>query len=818
MSEFRSSQETARVQALLDLEILDTAPEKDFDGIVELASMISGCPISLISLVDDSRQWFKAKVGLEASETPRGISFCTHSIEQSSPFLVPDASMDPRFSTNPLVTGDPSIRFYAGTPLITQGGHRIGTLCTIDRQPRELSSAQLDQLKLLADQAVRMMELRKANRELLKTRKLLALSNSRVLTYAEAMPQMAFIADNTGAITYFNQTFYDYMGLEPGEGQGRAWETQTMHHPDDLKRTIETWNRSVASGDPYEIEYRLRRADGEYRWHLGRARAQRDSSGRIVEWFGTNTDIHELRESQENLRKVEESLSLALTSADVGFWDWDAKTGFTTLSDSLMKSWGIDPTTFQHTLSECMERIHKDDRERVWTEIKKAAFDKKRYDVDYRVVRPDGTELFVNAKGEYFVDENDEPLRLTGVTIDMTDRKRAELEIREAREAAEQANAAKSAFLANMSHEIRTPLGAIMGFSELAQGSESMRDVDSYLSVIQRNSVQVLKIVDDILDLAKVEAGKVTIEKIEVDLVGFLADFASLMGFRARENGIGFFLHAETDLPSVLMMDPTRVRQVLTNAVGNAIKFTEKGHVTLHVCFHDEQLQFSIRDTGRGISPDQAISLFQAFVQADISTTRKFGGTGLGLVLTKRLCQAMGGDYVLRESTLGTGSHFYATLYAEPAPKAAMLAQETIVFEGVTRHTPIAKPIERPLAGVKVLVVEDSPDNQELLRIILEKQGANFSLAKDGLEGVEKALAGSYDIVLMDVQMPGIDGHEAVTRLRARRYKTPIIALTAHAMREEFDRAIRSGYTDYLTKPVNRKSLIDTIQRYVKPV
>ncbi len=377
---------------------------------------------------------------------------------------------------------------------------------------------------------------------------------------------------------------------------------------------------------------------------------------------------------------------------------------------------------------------------------------------------------------------------------------------------AERANNAKSAFLANMSHEIRTPLGAIMGFSELARQPEATRDdIASHLSVVERNSAQVLRIIDDILDLAKVEAGRVDLENIEISLMQFLADFVLLISIRARENGIDFDIHAKTSLPEYIKTDPTRLRQILTNSVGNAIKFTSDGSVVLEVSFEKEILSFKIIDTGRGISKEQATSLFQPFVQADVSTTRKFGGTGLGLVLTKRLCQLMGGNYVLESSELGVGSKFVASIHTEIPPNSKFIEQFEIVFKVKIPST--AAIVHDRLDGVRVLLVEDSPDNQALVRMILEKQGASVDIVSDGYAGVEKAFSGKYDVVLMDIQMPRMDGHEAVRILRGKRYDRPVIALTAHAMAEEVKRALESGFTSFLSKPIHREDLIAKVQQ-----
>ena len=381
-------------------------------------------------------------------------------------------------------------------------------------------------------------------------------------------------------------------------------------------------------------------------------------------------------------------------------------------------------------------------------------------------------------------------------------------EIEATRNEAEKANFAKTSFLANMSHEIRTPLGAIMGFIDLLRDDGlSESEIREYLGVIDRNSHHVLRIIDDILDLTKVEAGKMVIEKMEFSLVEFLAEFASLVGFKARENGIAFEFGADTPVPDNIISDPTRLRQILSNIVSNAIKFTEKGRVELVVSYHDKHLEFRVTDTGRGITDDQRRGLFQAFSQADSSTTRKFGGTGLGLVLTKKLSQALGGDFDLVESEIGKGSIFEASIPIELPNQAALVP--------IKKFRMIPAPDDADHANLKnfnVLVVEDSPDNQMLLRMILKKVGSKVTIANDGLEGVERARAKHYDVILMDIQMANLDGHEATRELRSKGYTGPIVALTAHAMKEERERSVKSGFSHFLTKPIDRKSLLDLLE------
>lgn len=390
-------------------------------------------------------------------------------------------------------------------------------------------------------------------------------------------------------------------------------------------------------------------------------------------------------------------------------------------------------------------------------------------------------------------------------------------EVEAARSDAEKASQAKSAFLANMSHEIRTPLGAIMGFVGLIKDSKVQQDTDvsNFLSVIERNSHHLLQIIDDILDLTKVEAGKMAIEKLEFQLVEFLADFTSLAAMKAREKGITFEFISDSPLPESIKSDPNRIRQILGNVVGNAIKFTEKGRVELRVIYTTNHLEFRVSDTGRGISPEQRTSLFQVFSQADSSTTRKFGGTGLGLVLTKKLSQALGGDFLLMQSELGKGSTFSAGFPVEVQSDVKWVPLKSLKVEPTTQA---ADPTDAQLQGLEILLVEDSPDNQFLIQKLLEKTGAKISLANNGSEGVDMALAGKFDIILMDIQMPIMDGHQAVKTLRAQGYTKPVIALTAHAMKEEAEKAAKSGFSHFLTKPIDRKAMIELLIHLHKPL
>lgn len=380
------------------------------------------------------------------------------------------------------------------------------------------------------------------------------------------------------------------------------------------------------------------------------------------------------------------------------------------------------------------------------------------------------------------------------------------------KEAAERANISKTQFLANMSHEIRTPIGAILGFTDLMKNLTNTPEENSkYMVIVERNSQQLLSLIDDILDLSKVEAGKMSIENIDFSLTEMLSDFTSIMNFKASEKGVNFGFQLETAIPESICSDPVRIRQILNNIVGNALKFTDKGSVSLAVSYINSTLKFVVKDTGLGISKEQEARLFQPFSQADTSTTRKFGGTGLGLILSRKISENLGGRLDLIESTEGVGSTFVIEFEVPVTNGTKFVSKEAFTNFGAK---PEFHQTSHVLYGLNILLVEDSPDNQMLITTYLRKEGAQVTAANNGIEGVEMALTNKYDLLLMDIQMPFLDGHEATQKLRQLNFKKPIIALTAHAMKEEQERCYASGFNEFLKKPIQRNLLIDTLSRY----
>lgn len=375
------------------------------------------------------------------------------------------------------------------------------------------------------------------------------------------------------------------------------------------------------------------------------------------------------------------------------------------------------------------------------------------------------------------------------------------------RKAAESANQTKSMFLANMSHEIRTPLGVILGMIEILKDPTlPAGERANYIQIIERTGQNLTGIINDVLDISKVEAGHLMIEKAPFDVNEFVAELRTLLEFKAERTGNKLSISAEGDVPATIVSDRLRLRQIILNLVNNALKFTEDGKVMLTYGADQGSLWFRVTDTGIGIAKERQADLFQVFSQVDSSMTRKHDGTGLGLALSRRLAESMGGGLELERSEPDKGSTFRVVLplelpsFATPHPLRAQ-QPDAITDAG--------------LKGKRILLVDDSADNQTLIRVLLSRKGAHVDGAMNGLEGVRKARANEYDLVLMDIQMPILDGYEATRRLRQDGYLKPIVALTAHSMKEDRERCLNSGCNDYITKPIETVSFYRTITHHM---
>ncbi len=785
-------------------------------------------------------------------------------------------------------------------------------------------------------------------------------SEAKYRFLADAVSSIIWAANPQGDVDYYNQRWYTYTGLTFEETKGLGWGE--VIHPDDLQLCITRTTDAYKSGEPCEVECRIRRADGTYRWHLARSLPRRDESGAIVQWVGSSTDVHDqimnaasLEESRNELEaRVEERttqlqhenqfVEAVLDNIVDGIVACDASGKLVLLNRATRElhghllmplpaeAWsekydllcadGVTPMqerelplnrafngevikglefviapqgmprrqmiasgrSFRDSngkrlgaviaMHDITERTAADARFRVLFECSSDAHllhdetgiidcntaalkmigcrDKAQllslhpaslspeFQPDGQRSMDKGVKLEATARREGHLRFDWMHQTLDGIPIptevtltlvrvngkdtilvvwhDLTERYKTVEALRLAKDSAESATRAKSEFLANMSHEIRTPMTAILGYADLLESPRrSDEERNNYIRVIRRNGEYLLQILNDILDLSKIEAGKLEVETVSCSPVNIISEVESLMRVRAIEKNITFDVEYAAHLPRRMASDPTRIRQILLNLVSNAIKFTANGQVKLRVSLEADapnaRVRFDVIDTGIGLTAEQQTRLFLPFGQADSSTTRRFGGTGLGLAICQRLALMLGGELSVT-SDFGRGSTFSFSLLTGNA----MEEDAADVEKGASDPLPV-KSIVADRVGGRILLAEDGADNRRLVMIYLEEAGFVIDAVPDGRAAVEAIVATSktakaYDLVLMDMQMPVLDGYGATRELRRLGYTTlPIIALTAHAMAGEREKCLASGCDDFVTKPLDPVELIEKLQQ-----
>ncbi|AUD02768.1 PAS domain S-box protein [Spirosoma pollinicola] len=1174
--------EQSRVKALHAYHVLDTLPEKEFDRLTELASLICEMPISLVTLVDDKRQWVKARTGLDLKATERDTSFCQYTILNDSLLEVEDATQDPRFKDNPLVTSDPHIRYYAGYPLTDPEGHSIGAFCVLDFSPRKLTKAQQKALKLLSESAIELIIEHREKQELTYIKSLFSLSNDLICvvghdgylkkinpafqqvlgwdeSYLLTTPIQKLVHPEDQAATKqiiakltsadqravnFVQRFQCKDGMfrdlqwvttpEPATGnffaigrditeekqkelrlfhsenkfrsffensqglmcihdlEGRFLTVNTAgahalgYHPDELigqrladivpvnqqegldayletirktgkatglmqtlhkngsllmwlfnniletesdghsyvignaidisrrhqlevelkqttqmlKQTNEvarigTWevdvihniiiwsavtraihevgedfiptfesalsflagkdlelitdamNRSIAEGVSYDLELQIITATGRNVWVRALGTPEFEN-GKCKRLFGTFQDIDEKKKAEQALLNEKLRLSAFVEHAPAAVAMFDRDINYIAVSNRWMEDYHLTESVIGLSHYAVFPNQSAE-----WKAIHARGVagivSKKEGDV----WRPEGWDHDQHAKWEvrpwYQFDGTVGGIML--FTQDITEAYLQREELTKAKLLAEQASQAKSEFLANMSHEIRTPLNGVIGFTDLVLKTSLNATQHQYLSIVNQSANALLSIINDILDFSKIEAGKLELAIEKADLYEIGSQAADITTYQVQGNEIEMLLNISSDLPRFVYVDSVRLKQILVNLLGNALKFTKKGEIELKISAlsnpEQEQvtIRFEVRDTGIGIKEDMQAKIFDAFSQEDPSTTKKYGGTGLGLTISNKLLGLMGSHLQLT-SKLGEGSCFFfeLTLKAEPGEpiewrdldqirrvlivddnehnrlilRQLFLLKQIVVDEAsngfealqfiaqgnlydvilMDYHMPymdgletiqkirtnfshpfdkqaiillhsssdderivkasqvldinhrLMKPVKldalyhalsrldqqddsasqrfiEPEVSVenrilKVLIVEDNQVNQLLAETIVSRiaQNAQIILANNGLEAVQAYEREQPDLILMDIQMPEMNGYESTQRIREMEQNGPkhatILALTAGNVKGERERCLAAGMDDYITKPITEETIIPFFTKWQK--
>jgi len=817
--------EIKRLASLASYGLSNASPDPGLDRITRTARYVFDVPICLITLVDAERQIIKCQIGLEMKETPRDRAFCAHAILRDEVLVVPDATLEPRFADNPLVTGPPFIRFYAGAPLKTSSGFRLGSLCVIDTAPRSQPAVeQLSVLEDLAAQVIELLEARKGQRDiqalsadLLGAKGALLADHKRWKT----MEQTAALALDSGQMGLWewhedekrgqwSERMFAVLGF-PVEDEGPSMEAWIARvHPADRVSLVAALEQSRRSAAPFKLKYRIQHPQTGERSITTLGANYLDENGAVlgalgISWDSTDADL------QERLLAESEALFRGLSSAcPVGIVRTDLAANALYVNARVAEIWEMPVAAFSGT--NWSERVHPDDVPLLMEAFQNEILQGRPCPMEYRLLLPDGSIRWVLGQAAVLRDRAGKLVGTVGTVDDITDRKKTLAALQEAKEAAEIANDAKDLFLANVSHELRTPLNGVLGMAELLLETELEEEQRHMAQIVRDSGESLLTVVSDILDLARVQSSQLAIHRAPFDWNGMLAQVIALLKPEAAKKGLSLSLDQPEKIALPLMGDARRIKQILAIYLSNALKFTDAGSVTIKV---DSQaaaqdavaLLVTVRDTGPGIALEDQANLFRPFSQVDPSTTRRHGGIGLGLAIACRLAELMDGTVGV-VSSAGQGTAFWLRLTLSVSNEPVAGSQES--------SEPAARP-SRP--GGRILVVEDELESQQVALEMLWRLGYQPDLVSDGRAALEMIRQGAYKLVFMDCQMPNLDGYHAAQEIRKwehseNRPGVPIVALTARAMTGDRERCLQAGMNDYLAKPFGLADLRSALDRW----
>ena len=1030
--------ENKRLQALNSYDVLDTLPEKEYDAITRLASYICQAPIALITLLDDDKQWFKSKIGLDISETPRNQAFCNYTIQGDQIFEVPDALLNENLKSNPFVDTTDGIRFYAGAPLIDPDGYRLGALCVIDLMPRKLTNEQRDALRTLADEVMSHLILRKQKKELEKSLDI----HKEFSNLFNSSSEIHFIAGADSNIETINDAVLTILGYTPQQAIGRSlWdfvvgknrelyvplieeavrsqkpfdlETKTVTRTGEVKHmswtavnkagkwfasgrdttyqqnlidetrqlslvaskirngvvisnvndkvvwindafeTITGYNlqdvegrflgevlkgkpkdaeaeekliEAIKHNQPYEVELSMVSKDGRPVWILVTNSVIYAADGSLEKYIRIITNISARKQAEHDV----EILSFAARKSPSGIMIRDAKGAIIWMNEAMEVIIGYsfeelkgqtvgnklvgeetDRAVFESAVKAVKEnkpyeieiKIYKKDGSTAWVFISNSplfnevgsverqigvmvditgrkkteeeltmlslvaskttsgvvindsngkvewvnkAFEyitgyslddvkdkhlgdslkgeltdiaiiekarelsekKQSFEVDLLIYRKDGQPLWISVINSVIMGDNGKVDKYIETIIDITAKKKAELELIAAKEEALQLSRAKDMFISVMSHEIRTPLNAVIGMSHLLLEDNPLDTQKENLSILKFSAENLMTLINDVLDFTKIETGNIELEKARINIREMIQSIVGSMKYKAHEKQIYLTRSIDEDIPAIVIGDRARLVQILLNLVSNSVKFTSKGGVNIDLKVIEQnndtvRIRFGVSDTGIGIAENKLNTIFESFKQAEADTTRNYGGTGLGLAISKRLIE-LHDSRINVDSVLGEGSTFWFT----------------ITFNKVVDHAINNNNKVDTGLNINVLVVDDNQINRLLINKVLKKWGATADFAENGQEAIDKLDAHkNFDVVLMDIHMPVMGGLEATGIIRSKTdayfQKLPIIALTASMLSNQMGQIEDAGMNDYILKPFDPTTLFEKLSRYQK--
>jgi PAS domain S-box-containing protein len=645
--------------------------------------------------------------------------------------------------------------------------------------------------------------------ELYNFRQALLASESRFKSLSENSPVGIYELDAEGNTIFINKRWFEITGLDPALDNSREARINAIH-PEDRERVLAAWNESFKKVNVIALEFRYLTPKKGVTWILSKTSRVLKSDGTLQGFIGIANDITQLKLAEQKLAESEKNYRLiSENSSDIiAIHGLDGKLIY--ISPSVKELLGYE--TEELIGKSDIDLVYQEDQARINESKKRLTADEGgiKEHIEFRLLRKDGSFVWVEVVAKTVLDSNGRLLGLQTSARDITQRKIYEYALRSEKEKAEKANVAKSLFLSSMSHEIRTPMNAVVGLTNFLLDENPRADQLESLKLLKFSGENLLVIINDILDFSKIEAEKIEFEKIPFDLHNLLNNAIQMVMHRAIDKGVTLSLNCDESVPIAVMGDPVRIAQIINNLIGNAIKFTEHGYVQLNVkrkAKNDKsvQISFLVKDTGIGIAQEKQESIFNRFSQASADTTRKFGGTGLGLAITRKLINLMGSDITVK-SKLGEGSEFEFVLTLETS-EVTELNKEELTNENYRAE------------GVKVLLVDDNHVNLVVAKNYLNKWGFEVTMAKNGLEAVQLVQQEKFQLILMDLQMPEMDGYQATRLIRSMSepyFKTlPILALTASAMVDSEKLILEAGMNDVITKPFKTEDFRNIIFKYL---
>ena len=635
---------------------------------------------------------------------------------------------------------------------------------------------------------------------------------SQLNSLLDSDPDIVFFKNAEGVYLGCNPPFVEFVGRPKNEIVGKTDHDLFDRQVADFFR--EQDRQMLAGRNPRHNEEWVTYPDGRKALLDTLKTPHWSPDGELIGVLGISRDITEHKRVEAALARSAERLTLATEAGEVGIWDYDIANDRLVWDNQMFPLYGITANDFTGAYEAWTAGVHPEDRERGDAEIQMALRAEKEFNTEFRVLWPDGSIHNIRALAKVKRDASGTPLRMIGTNWNITERKKAEetllrinRRLAEATAKAERAAAAKSEFLATMTHELRNPLSGILGFAEILADTPLNDEQQSYTERIRESGVHLLALINDVLDFSSIEAGTLAIHPVPFDLAHLVKSSSDIVRKSAADKGLAFHCDVAAGVPAQITGDERRIRQILINLLANAVKFTSDGSVSLRVTGSGEFLKFSVEDTGLGISSEALARLFQLFTQADSTISQKYGGTGIGLAVSQRLSEAMGGSISV-VSAPGKGSTFTFRFPLE-VPAGGMPPSH--LFIGADGASPSSPSVEMPVRpdGLPVLVVEDDRTNALLVGKILKGLGYRAEFAANGVEAVEAFAPGKYLAILMDLRMPVMNGFEAVAIIRSRESgsRVPIIALSANIMPNSREIYLAAGMDDFLTKPFKKEEL-----------